>query len=156
MSYELTDEDIDNAWPNEPLHIIKNGEALWLELLRVAHVIAKAAQEKQRNYYLNMTPEKLGENIEWFIREGQFLEQYRQTPIAEYVLFLVIPHTIEKLLEKIGGIEKLDFNKVLNSWKYLIAHDEGKFSKQLSEHILKTILILEAIQAVLKVIKEVE
>jgi len=150
MSYELTDEDIDNAWPNEPLHIIKNGEALWLELLRVAHVIAKAAQEKQRNYYRDMTPEKLRKKVKDLLDTDMhrvainrnWWEQSEQS--ADQILSLVIPHTIEKLLEKIEGMEN----------PYPVYSTDGKTWNPYGYDKMNT--WNEAIQAVLKVIKEVE
>lgn len=39
-----------------------------------------------------------------------------------------------------------EFEKVLNSWKHVIGHDDGKLSKEMRELILQTVVLLEELK----------
>ena len=152
MSYELTDEKIIDLVTQYHLSGVQNRHIL-------AKAVAKAAQEKYRNYYLNMTDEELREEvaIQLHLMVVSFAKQHgRESPeelwpslretakdhyreLAAQILSLVMANFVKR----IEGVEN----------PHPVYSTDGKTWNPYGYDKMNT--WNEAIQAVLKVIKEV-
>ena len=105
--YELTDEEIIDLVTQYHLSGVQNRHIL-------AKAVAKAVQEKYRNYYLNMTDEELREEVDgllsWYGEDCSIrgYDETKRLKALNQILSLVIPHVVEhykkRMLERVDEL----------------------------------------------------